>query len=493
MKELLQTSEKIQHEYCCTVVRIGELKPIQDSDFLATTLVNGIQIVVRKDETHEGDIMIYAMNETQLNKEFLGINNLFELSERTLNSNYKEVQELLDQGKEDEAKRKVGFFNKHGRVKCIRLRKQPSFGFLFHPESLYKWKPELEGKINFEELINEDFDTVDGELFVKVYIPYIQEKKIRLPKERGVRKINHIIDGQFFRHYDTTLLNRAIGLIKPTDIVNISVKIHGTSAIFANILCNVPKFINTKWSWFNNIVNYLHASLPTKLQISEKKYDLIYSSRNIIKNKYIKVSRKKGIFATDFEDIWEEYATLLKSYIPEGMTVYGEIYGYCSGDSKMIQKGYDYGCSVGKNRFMPYRITTQENGRIREWNVKEVYDWTLELMNNTSEVVSSRIHPIDILWQGTLHELYPNIKIDDNWNSNVLEALKKEERFGMEMLEPLCIQQVPREGIVLRIDNDPLREAFKLKTVSFFEREKKLIDQGEVDMEMIEGVCDDNS
>jgi hypothetical protein len=221
MKELLQTSEKIQHEYCCTVVRIGELKPIQDSDFLATTLVNGIQIVVRKDETHEGDIMIYAMNETQLNKEFLGINNLFELSERTLNSNYKEVQELLDQGKEDEAKRKVGFFNKHGRVKCIRLRKQPSFGFLFHPESLYKWKPELEGKINFEELINEDFDTVDGELFVKVYIPYVQEKKIRLPKERGVRKIDHIIDGQFFRHYDTTLLNRAIGLIKPTDIVNI--------------------------------------------------------------------------------------------------------------------------------------------------------------------------------------------------------------------------------------------------------------------------------
>jgi hypothetical protein len=78
MKELLQTSEKIQHEYCCTVVRIGELKPIQDSDFLATTLVNGIQIVVRKDETHEGDIMIYAMNETQLNKEFLVINNLFE-------------------------------------------------------------------------------------------------------------------------------------------------------------------------------------------------------------------------------------------------------------------------------------------------------------------------------------------------------------------------------------------------------------------------------
>lgn len=67
-KEILEASEKIQHEYCCTVVRIGDLTPIEGSDFLATTLVNGIQIVVRKDETKPGDIMIYAMNETALNK-----------------------------------------------------------------------------------------------------------------------------------------------------------------------------------------------------------------------------------------------------------------------------------------------------------------------------------------------------------------------------------------------------------------------------------------
>lgn len=271
MKEVLQVSERVQHEYCCTVVRIGELKAIPDSDFLATTLVNGTQIVVRKDETHEGDIMIYAMNETQLNKEFLSVNNLFELSERELNQNYLEVQELLSQGREDEAKRKVGFFNKHGRVKCIRLRKEPSFGFLFNPELIYNWKPELKGQINFEDWIDKDFDTIDGELFVKVYIPYIPVKKIRPPKERGVKKINHIIDGQFFKHYDTTLLNRAIGQIKPYDVVNISVKIHGTSAIFANVLCNVPKFVNTRWNWFNNFINYVHVSLPPKMQIVEKK------------------------------------------------------------------------------------------------------------------------------------------------------------------------------------------------------------------------------
>lgn len=213
----------------------------------------------------------------------------------------------------------------------------------------------------------------------------------------------------------------------------------------------------------------------------------------MIKNKYIKVSKKKGVWTGGFNDIWEEYANLLRPYIPEGMTIYGEIFGYATGDTKMIQKGYDYGCKVGKNKFMPYRITTKEcDGRIREWNVSEVYNWTVNLMN-TAEELSPRIHPIDILWHGTLHELYPNIKLSEHWSSDVLEALKNEKRFGMEMQEPMCVQTVPREGIVLRIDDDLMREAFKLKTVAFFEREKKLIDQGEVDTEIVEGLQDSDS
>lgn len=498
MKEVLQTSEKIQHEYCCTVVKIGKLVPIEGSDFLATTQVNGIQIVVRKDETFEGDIMIYAMNETQLSKEFLSANNLFEFSEKTLNKNYPEVQELLDAGKEEEAKRKVGFFNKHGRVKCIRLRGTPSFGFLFHPDALYNWKPELKEQINFEDYIDKDFDMIDGVLFVKVYVPNIPEKrhKERKPKERGVKEIDHIIDGQFFKHYDTSLLNRAIKFIKPTDKVTISVKIHGTSGIFANILCNVPKFINTRWNWFNNIVNYILISLPEKIQRTEKKYDLIYSSRNIIKNRYIKVSKKKGVWTGGFNDIWEEYANLLKPYIPEGMTLYGEIFGYCSGDTNMIQKSYDYGCGVGENKIMIYRITTKEGGEAPlEWEVIDVYNWTMKLLSNETIPleVRNRIHPIDILYHGTLKDLYPNIPLDEDWNSNVLEALKVEKRFGMEQNESMCIQRVPREGIVLRVDNDMQREAFKLKTVKFFELEKKRIDQGEVDIEMAQAYIDDST
>lgn len=55
---VLSSSKNISHEYCCTIVKIGELFPIEGSDFLCKTLVNGFSIVVRKDEVKAGDIMI---------------------------------------------------------------------------------------------------------------------------------------------------------------------------------------------------------------------------------------------------------------------------------------------------------------------------------------------------------------------------------------------------------------------------------------------------
>ena len=103
-KEIFTLSENAKLEYSCTVVQIGEVKPVEGSDFLGSTLVNGNPIVVRKDMIKEGDIMIYAPIETVLNKKFLSVNNLFELSEREMNSNYKEVQALIDEGKKEARK-----------------------------------------------------------------------------------------------------------------------------------------------------------------------------------------------------------------------------------------------------------------------------------------------------------------------------------------------------------------------------------------------------
>ena len=141
MADFLSLSPEAKSEYCCNIVKIGEVKPIEGSDFLGQTFINGCSMVVRKDQVKEGAIMFYAPNESQLHSDFLGINNLFEIGCYEKNSNYLEVEKLLNDNKKDEAKRMVGFFNKHGRVRMIRLRGVPSMGFLFTLDEMAKYNP----------------------------------------------------------------------------------------------------------------------------------------------------------------------------------------------------------------------------------------------------------------------------------------------------------------------------------------------------------------
>ena len=140
---------------------------------------------------------------------------------------------------------------------------------------------------------------------------------------------------------------------------------------------------------------------------------------------------------------------------------------------------------------MIYRInTTTDDGKSYEWNVGEVKQWTENLINvikkDGDEELADRIHPIDILWHGTLHQLFPDIPVDQDWGSVVVHTLANKKDWYMEESEPLCDNKVPREGIVIRKYNDPLKEAFKLKTIQFKRRERELVDEGQVDTEMAE-------
>ena len=80
-KNVFTFSKEGNKEYSASIVRIGDLIPIEGSDFLVKTVVEGEDIVVRKDVVKTGDIMIYARIETVLDPDFLSSNNLYEFSE----------------------------------------------------------------------------------------------------------------------------------------------------------------------------------------------------------------------------------------------------------------------------------------------------------------------------------------------------------------------------------------------------------------------------
>ena len=510
--KIFTMSKDGKSEYCCNVVRVGELKPIEGSDFLAQVFIGDASLVVRKDQVHEGELYFYISNECQINEKFLRVNNLYGIDSYENNTNSADVCKLLTEAKKadkkakqtnddvekekllkevdkyrNEAKSKCGFFSKNGRVRMIRLRKTPSMGFLFGVDEMANYCPSVKG-VNLEEYLNVDFDTVGGELFVKAYVPPVKEASTRSDKtakrNKKLKRFDKMIEGQFSFHYDTNQLAKYIHLIKPTDIVDVTVKLHGTSIIFSNILIKNPIKIPLHKRLWNKVVDRFNIFTSTRFTDYVIEYGNIYSSRTVIKNKYINKDVTDGYYESD---IWGEANEVIKSYIDKGMTVYAEVCGY-TGD-KMIQKGFDYGCKSGEFFIMPYRITTNLDGKKYEWNVTEVKEWTEKLIKEHTEL-AEKIHPITLLYHGTLGDLYPNLSTTEHWNENVLQAMMNDkEHFGMEELEPLCNNKVPREGIVLRIANDPLAEAFKLKCLKFREMERNAIDKGEVDMEMAEGYC----
>ena len=57
-KRLFTVSEYMKEEYCAKIVRIGEMKEIEGSDFLVQTFVDGFSIVVSKGQFTVGEPVI---------------------------------------------------------------------------------------------------------------------------------------------------------------------------------------------------------------------------------------------------------------------------------------------------------------------------------------------------------------------------------------------------------------------------------------------------
>ena len=452
-------SKNFRQEYCGTVVKIGEILPIEGRDRIVKTMVNGLSIVIGKDEFQTGDVAVYCANETQLHELFLHLNSMYDDKELNID------------------KEKKGYINKHGRVRVVKLGGVPSYGILLNPTSIATFlnEPVEDVREYLEKHVNEDFDEINGEIFCKVYVPPVKTTNRQLSKserrDKKLARFKMLIEGSFRQHYDTGQLSRNMHEFSPEDKVFISNKLHGTSFIGANILTNVPT------NWFKRMWRKL-----TGKHEYDQKYNLVYSSRNVIKNEFINPKQRDGGFYSD--DIWGYWAEKLTALIPKDYCIYCEIVGYTPNGTP-IQKGYDYGClptDEVKSKLMVYRVTDHD----KELEIPDVIAFGQYLKNNLGDIIID----FPLLYHGTFAELYPEISTTEHWHENVLEALKVEKKFLMEQLEPMCINKVPVEGFVVRKANDPVKEAFKLKCFRFLEKERTAIDAGEVDMEMAEGYAE---
>jgi hypothetical protein len=410
---------------------IGELihiQPIDGADRIvsASVSVDGVtpitNVVVGK-ETQEHDKIVYFDSNMCLNEE-------------TILKDYPELARYL---------------GKHGRVKTIKLKGVYSDGLVVPVDKFERYDksaPTWSLGVSFTE--------ISGTPICHKYVPPAPKvartgsktKKGKISKSRMVPEVWHF-------HVDTEQFARNIDRIHPEDVISISRKIHGTSAICSYNL------VWRKLSWRDRFARLLGVA------VQDTEYDYLYSSRRVVKNGLI--TEDTGYYSTD---IWTEAG---KKYfggkLAKGETVYFEIVGYqLSG--QWIQKLYDYGCLPGQYKIAVYRITkTSPDGHVTEYSWNTMKERCAEL----------GVPMVEEYFYGRAQDLYPfateNIA---EWRANILEFLRGEylERTVKENLNG----KIPDEGIVIRKDHGKI-EVYKLKSLAFLEKETALYSEGAENIE----------
>lgn len=450
----LTTGKKANVNYLAKIVRIEHFKPHTDPEVtrLKCCVIDGFNIICGIDS--EPGLYVYFPTACCLNPDFLKYANLYKHKERNTDPE------------------QSGMFEDNGRVKAIRLRGELSEGFILPAVTLENYILSVTN-VNLTCEEGTEFDIVehDGKTFWinKKYIP----KQTRSQGQGGMGKtskqpkgLDKIIEDQFRFHYDTTLIKKCPHVINPGAIISITEKVHGTSGISAYVLCKQPL------NWKQKIAKWLTGE-------EFNKYDYLYSSRTVIKNKYYNKKASNGFYGVD---VWKYADDIIRPYLQKGMTIYYEIVGFLP-NGGYIQKDYDYGCippkegekyELGKHfNIYVYRVTmTNVDGKVHEFSAKEVQQWCIFV----------GLPSVKEWYYGFAKDLYPDLNFDEHWNENFLQRLANDKQFHMECYSPTCANKVPHEGIVIKMENMK-SEAFKLKCFKFLDKEGKALDAGEVNIE----------
>lgn len=419
--------------YCATIARVSNIIELDNCDNVQAAIVLGCQNIVDKN-VKKDDMGVFFPVECKLSDEFLSNNNLYRHKEKNVD------------------KEKSGYFEDNGRLKAVKFRKHKAEG-LFLPMDCLDF-------INLKAIpsLGQDFDELND---IPICQKYVIKRKNPQQRNQGkqIKHISRLVDNQFRLHYDTAQLKKNIHMIKPDSLVSISAKFHGTSAVFANVLVKRKITIRDR----------IASLFGVKIERTE--YDLLYSSRKVIKNDKFRKNKQQSYYT---ENIWETWANKTKEFIPKGMSVYAEIVGYLSSGS-MIQKPYHYACEEGTSELYIYRITqTNTDGIVTELTRPEIDEYCFR----------NGLTATPLLYYGKAKDIYPNIAIDDDWHDNVLRMLVKDENFCLnDMMCEFNNDEVPAEGCVIRVESIYNMEPYKLKNYKFLEYETKMLDSGEEDIE----------
>ena len=467
--------------HCGYVTTLKDVRPHPNADklVLATCFVN--TVCVAKDKYTEGEIGVYFPVDLQLSMEFCQKNGLLAVYENGKN---------VSGGYMDPAKR---------NVKAIKLRGEQSDG-LFLPLSCLAYTGVDMDSLNIGDTIT----TVNGHEICRKYIPRGKHQATAAggAGKRAKRKAKRSIAPVFYEHIDTEQLAYNLHMFKPGDLIEITRKLHGTSA----------RTSHTK---------VLKGFKRTLLDVILRRegtpiYDWGYVSgtRRTVLDTFDGGFYGSNEFRKPYHDFFE--GKLLK-----GETVYYEIVGFthegqpimgvCNNkklnDKEFVKKygettTFSYGCAPG----IQYELEFNEQGdvvnRIPFYHKNDIYVYRMTMTNEDGEVVEYTpdqmrhrcmymgVKCVPVHWYGFIpdEEVFTGTSCEYTDPGQFVLAKAEEFYDGEEPIDPTHI----REGVVVRVINRPTFTAYKHKNFQFKVLEGIIKETAEApDMEEADGLDED--
>ena len=435
--------------YNVYVTRLLDMRPHPNADRLQLADCFGNTVCVSLDYKPY-ELGVYFPTDGQISEEFGKANDLF----RRKDENGNEVGGFIDPNKRN--------------VQCIRLRGEKSDG-LFLPLSC------LEPFGDTSSLKEGDIVTVfNGHEIARKYIPKTNHRNHGTGAHNKTKKKKVTIAPLFKEHEDTEQLAYNLNDFKEDDLIEVTLKMHGTSGRTGYLPC----LKGYKRTWKDKL--FRREGTPVY------EYDYVSGTRRVVLERY-----DAGFYGSDaFRKI---HAEKFEGKLRKGETVYYEIVGFTDtgvpimpsannkklNDKEFIKKYgketvFSYGCDPEagivhhdhmeqekQSEIYVYRMTmTNEDG--------DVVEYTPDFMRYRCQQMG--VNTVPVFWKGYIkQENYKHISIDAETYEPIgtpgeyVDYIANSFNSGEDPIGKTHI----REGVVVRIVNRPKFTAYKSKNFEF--------------------------
>lgn len=439
--------------YCGYVVKVEKIRKHENADRLQIATFFGNDTVVGLD-TQMGQMGIYFPVDGQLSAEFCAANDLV----RRKDENGNQCGGYLDPDKRN--------------IKAVKLRGEKSDGLFLPITCLASFGPISDLKVG------DTIDIFNGVEICKKYIPKCQHRSYS-GGGKGSGKAKANFAPTFYEHVDTAQLAYSLGDFRVGDTVELSLKVHGTSARTGYL----PLVKRAKPTFWERI-----RRRPGK---EYTEYGYVTGTRRVVLD-----DKHDGGFYDD-NTFRREMAKKFEGKLHKGEVVYYEIVGFVNESTPIMAsvknskiKDKEFTKQYGEETVFSYGCDPNGGWEWREgiapndWPIApkcEVYVYRMTMVNEDGDVVEMspdqvryRCEQMDVKTVPVFERFIIPEKqvIYDDGNFAETESvnpgeyvLRKVEEY-FDGPDPIGKTHI-REGVVARIVNRPNIAVYKHKNFSF--------------------------